>query len=49
MHGKVVLGIRSVGNIKKAERPTRYAKGGKQGNMMVKPCPCLTKNGRKKK
>jgi hypothetical protein len=25
MHGKVVLGIRSAGNVKQSERPTKYA------------------------
>lgn len=34
-------GTRSVGNTSKSERPTHYAKGGKYGNMMAKPCPCI--------
>lgn len=48
MHNKVVLGIRSVGNIKKAERPTKYAKAGKKGNMMSASCPCILKKKGKK-
>lgn len=48
MPGKVVLGVRSAGNVKSSERPTNYAKGGRKGNMMAKPCPCLLKkNGGK--
>ena len=25
----------------KNARPTNYAKGGRQGNMMAQPCPCV--------
>ncbi|MEL0119940.1 MAG: hypothetical protein VXB01_13460 [Opitutae bacterium] len=38
----VIQGTRSVGNVSKAERPTKYAKGGQQGKMLVKGCPCIT-------
>lgn len=36
-------GTRSTGNVSKGSRPTNYAKGGRKGNMMVKPCPCVLK------
>lgn len=36
-------GVRSTGNVSNASRPTSYAKGGRKGNMMVKPCPCVLK------
>jgi len=36
-------GTRSTGNVSKASRPTSFAKGGRKGNMMVKPCPCVLK------
>lgn len=39
---KVVSGTRTVGNASKAERPTRYAKGGLKDRMLVQPCPCIT-------
>jgi hypothetical protein len=48
MHGKVVLGIRSAGNVKQSERPTKYAQGGKKGNMLTRPCPCILKKKGKK-
>lgn len=37
---------RDTSNIQKAERPTRYAKGGRKGNMVTKPCPCIMKKGK---
>ena len=36
-------GVRSTGNVSKGSRPTNFAKGGRKGNMMVKPCPCVLK------
>tara|TARA_B100000424_G_scaffold268099_1_gene262222 strand:- start:5532 stop:5690 length:159 start_codon:yes stop_codon:yes gene_type:complete len=36
-------GTRSTGNVSKGTRPTNYAKGGRKGNMMVTPCPCVLK------
>ena len=36
-------GTRSTGNVSKGSRPTNFAKGGRKGNMMVKPCPCVQK------
>jgi len=48
MYAKTILGIRSAGNVKKSERPTNYAKGGRKGNMMSEPCPCVLKKKGKK-
>lgn len=41
----VVLGTRTAGNVSKAERPTRYAKGGLKDRMITKPCPCILNKG----
>ena len=38
----IKAGTRSVGNVSKAERPTKYAKAGQIGNMKTKGCPCIT-------
>lgn len=42
----VKVGQRGAGDVKKSERPTQYAKGGVQGRMVTRPCPCIMKKGK---
>ena len=39
-------GTRSTGNVSKGSRATNFGNGGRKGNMMVKPCPCVLKKKR---
>jgi len=42
-------GIQTTGNVRPtSSRPTNYAKAGRQGQMLVKGCPCITKKKGKK-